>query len=453
MAGEPPPRPKGTRTRIYSIGLVLITVAIIALVVWVPVILNQEVAVPPPSPTVGPNVHVDDYATGSGWAGQFGDDPTVAVAPNGTIAVAWEGLYELAPPSTPEGSPNYTTSIFVSESYDGGQEYSTPQLVGAPNTTQAFAPSLAFAPNGTLFVAYENYSANPIGEIIVTSAATGHRFTSLTVAERQESLSEPRIFVLRDGTVILTFNLLGLVEVAASTNGGQSFPLGTEVAQGIVTGATLWDGDLITLVGLNTLAEVVTNVTTWSATFNATGAGSPILGAPGYLTMPDPYFPLNATADAISLPGPTVAAAGGLLYLFYATDNETELVVQVSTTYGASWQVASTLLRAANETFEVPVAQTGLGGKRIVLSWESTQGNFWNTYAALYDVTTGLFSGPTLVSSADGFAASVRSWHGYAMGLAIEGSAECVAVWGDGRGLNGAAGLTHIFAATLTAEF
>ncbi|MGC2289029.1 MAG: hypothetical protein WA688_04140 [Thermoplasmata archaeon] len=448
MAGDGPSPPNGSRTRIYSVVLVIVTISVVTLAVLLPVILNRYPIAPAP-PSGGTNVQVDDYASGSTWTGQFGDDPTVAVAPNGTIAIAWEGLDEVAPPSTPGGPPVFTTSIFVSFSGDGGQHYSAPNPVGSSSTVSAFLPSLAFGPNGTLFVAYANATNGYDQEIVVASAAPGQNFTPGIVAEAGQDMGRPWLFVLASGVVVLVFEYNDLVEWAMSVDGGRSFEPPTILLEGLLTGATEWGADEVTLVGLSVGALTFTTVGIWSATFNATGAGVSQMGTAATIAIPYPY---SVDAPELARPGPTVTFAGGLLYLLYASANESKLALQTSNTNGTTWAGPWTLWSGRNTSIETPEAQAAPGGTMLALSWASTQGGFWNTYAALYNVRTGLLSAPDTVSSLDGFPASVRNWHGTTMGLAIAGSTQFVVVWGDGRGLGGIYGLTHVYACTLTAS-
>ena len=444
---SPPKSSTQTRTRIYSVTLVVVTVAVVTIAIVLPVLLNSMV-LPPPTPTSGANVQVDTYAAGSSWAHQFGDDPTVAVAPNGTIAVAWEGLDELAPPAAPGGLPTFETMVFVSYSYDDGQRYSIPQPVGSPGTSSAFQPALAFASNGTLFVAYANSTNSVNQEILVMAAPAGQGFGPGVAAQRGEYLSSPWLFVLASGTLVLAFDYNNFAEWTDSTNGGTTFPSATIASEGLLTGATVWDGDLLTMVGLGLGALTYTTAFTWSVTINVTSASSPDVGAPGILTMP---YPASEVVTNLSRPGPSVASAGGILYLIDSNKSESELSLQTSSTNGSTWSGLKTLWSENDTTVETPVVQSVAGSPLLILSWESTQGGHWGTYAALYNVHTRLLSSPTEASSVAGFPASVRNWHGTEMGLAIASATQFVVVWGDGRGLDGTYGLTQVYACTLLA--
>jgi hypothetical protein len=449
VAGDgPSPPPQLSRTRVYSVVLVVVTISVVALAVLLPVVLDR-IPMPPPSPSGSTNVEVDSYPAGSSWAGQFGDDPTVAAAPNGTIAVAWEGFDEVAPPSSPGSLPTFTTAIFVSFSSDGGLHYSVPLYAGSPGTVSAFLPSLAFAANGTLFLAYANATNSDDEQIIVTSAAPGENFTPGVLAIQGQELGRPWLLVLPDGDLMLAFEYDTLVEWTASSDGGRLFGPPTILLEGLLTGATLSGGDDVTLVGLSDGASTFTTVSIWSVTFNVSGTGLAEIGDAATITLPYPY---SVSLPNTSRPGPTVAFSSGVLYLIYANTSESVLRLQTSTTNGTTWAGPWTLWSARNTSIEMPMAQAAPGGGLLVLGWASTEGGFWKTYSAIYDIHTGLLSSPASVSDSNGFPASVRNWHGTSMGLAITDSTHFVMAWGDGRGLVGTYGLTHVYACTMTAS-
>lgn len=449
MAGEAASPPKDSRTRTYAVVLVVVTLTVVTLAVILPVVLNRG-PTPPSPPLVGSNVQVDVYESGSGWDGQFGDDPVVASAPNGSLAVAWEGLYDVAPPATPDGTPTFAAAIFVSFSSDGGQHFSAPRFVASPGTVSAFLPSLAFDSNGTLFLAYDNATDSDNQEIIVASAAPGQNFTPGIVAERGQDLGRPWLLALPSGSLGLAFGYAGLVEWALSTDGGQSFAPPAILVEGYLTGATEWGGGKVTLVGLSIGALTSQTVAVWSVTFDPTGSGAPQVGAAVTITMP---YPVAVQLPNLSRPGPSVTAVGGLLYLWYASSNETELDLMTSNTNGSSWGGPYTIWSPRNTTIETPVVEEAPNGGYLVLGWQSTQGGYWKAYSAVYNVRTGLLSSPAAVSNADGFPSMVRNWHGTTMGLAFSDATRFVLVWGDGRGLTGTYGLTHIYASGLTASF
>lgn len=445
MASEGPAPPKPSRTRLYSVILVIVTAVVVTLAILLPLVYQQPT--PPPTPTPGANVAIDQYAAGSAWAGQFGDDPTVATAPNGTIAVAWEGLDEVAPPGPGGTLPTFTTQVFVSYSDDAGARYSVPVPVGGSTTASAFLPSLAFAPNGTLYLAYDNATDTEDQQILVFSAAPGHGFGPGTVVIAGQDLGKTLLFVFSSGLVGLAFMYSDFVEWTTSTNGATAFGTPTILLEGLLTGGTVWRGDAVTLVGLEAGAQSITTTSMWSVTLNASDPSTEATGAPATVQLPYPYA---ISLPNLSRPGPVVTAAGGLLYLVYASDNETELALVTSSTNGSSWAGPFLLWSGHNLSVETPAVQTGPSGTTLVIAWQSTAGGYWKTYSALFSVRSGLLSAPATVSSAAGFPAAVRNWHGTTMGLALVGSGRYVVVWGDGRGLDGVYGLTHIVACTLT---
>jgi hypothetical protein len=446
VAGEAPSPSKGSRTRIYSVTLVVVTATVVTLAIILPVIL-KEGSMPPSPPVAGSNIQLDTYDSGPNWTGQFGDDPTVATAPNGTIAVAWEGFDELAPPSTPAGPPTYTTAIFVSFSSDGGQHYSAPLYVGSPGTVSAGLPSLAFAADGTLFIAYDNATNTDNQQILVASETDGRNFTPGIVAEQGQDLGRPWLSAYPGGALGLAFEYNTFVEWALSTNAGETFGPPAIVLQGFLTGATEWGNGEVTLVGLSAGAYTFTTISMWSVTIGGNGTGTPEIGAAATTVLP---YPTSADLPNLSRPGPTVAAVGNLLYLFFANDSETELTLEVSYTNGSTWAGPFKLWTPNGLVIETPVAEASPDGSEVALGWESTQGGFWKAYSAMYDVRTGLLSAPAPVSNMNGFPATVRNWHGTSMGLASTDSSHFVVVWGDGRGLSGTYGLTHVYACTMT---
>jgi hypothetical protein len=451
VAGEAPSPPKGSRTRVYSVALVVAVVTVVALAVLLPAIYNRN-PLPPAPPLAGPNVQLDDYASGPTWAGQYGDDPTVAVAPNGTVAVAWEGFDEISPPPSPSSAPAaYNNAIFVSFSGDGGQHYSAPFFVGAPGTDAAFTPALAFAPNGTLFVAYDNATNTENEQIVVAAETDGKNFTPGVIAEQGQLVDSPWLAVLPNGELVLAFQYSGFVEWASSTNGGRTFGAPTILLEGVFTAGTVRPPAEVTLVGISSDSAFPTPISMWSVTFNALTVGPSLLGTGATTVVP--YIPFDLMLPNLSRPGPTVTSLGSELYLFYTANNETELAMQISSTNGSTWAGPYILWNPHNTTIETPVVEAAPDADFLVLAWESTQGGFWKTYSAVYNAQTGLLSSPVTVSDEDGFSAKVRNWHGHSMGLATTGSTRFAVVWGDGRGLTGTFGLTHVYASTLTASF
>lgn len=430
--------------------LVIVTAAVVTTAVLLPILWGRG-GVPPTAPSAGPNVGVDDYAAGSAWQGQFGDDPVVATAPNGTVAVAWEGVDELSPPATPGQPPTFNTSIFVSFSADNGGHFSPPLEVAASGTVAALLPSLAYAANGTLYLAYLNATNTPNQAILVKSAAPGSPFSGgATVAVVGQQLGRPWLSVPPQGDVVLAFTYSSLVEWTVSTDGGRSFASPTILGEGVLTDGVLGPGGEVVLVGLSLGALTSTTASIWSAAFDPLSSTPAQEGTAATISLP---FPAAISGPNLSRPGPAVAFAGGLLYLVYANNSEGTLMLATSNTNGTSWAGHWHLWDAPDGVVETPRVVTGPGGSDLALTWSGSVGGFWKTYAALYDVRSGLVSSPTTVSSVDGFAASVRNWHGTTMGLALTGTDRVVVAWGDGRGLTGVYGLTHVFACTLTAQF
>jgi hypothetical protein len=366
------------------------------------------------------------------------------------MAVAWEGLDELVPPPSVGGIPQFTTTIFLSFSTDGGSLFSPPMYVAAPGTTSGLLPALAYAPNGTLYIAYLNATNTDNEQLIVASAAPGMNFTpGVVVYQAQDLEGHPWLKVLPDGEVVLAFDYAGFVEWLSSVNGGRTFDEPTILLQGILTGGTLWESDRVTLVGLSTGADTAVDTGSWTVTFNATGAGGAVIGTGATISFP---YPVNDDLPNFSRPGPSITFADGLLYLFFATDNETELAMQTSSTNGSTWAGVADIWSARATTIEMPVVNPAPDGTDLALAWLGTEGGFWKAYSALYDGRTGLLSVPTTVSGANGFPAAVRDWHGITMGFATTGSHQYTLVWGDGRGLSGTYGLTHLYACTLTSS-
>jgi hypothetical protein len=449
VAGDTPSPSKGSRTRVYSVALVVAIVTVVTLAILLPTIYDRA-PLPPAPPSAGSNLQLDNYSSAPSWAGQYGDDPTMAVAPNGTIAVAWEGFDELSPPSSPGGAPAaYDTAIFVSFSADGGQQYSAPFFVGSPGTDAAYQPSLAFAPNGTLYVAYVNATNTDNEQIVVAAEANGQNFTPGVVVVGGQLIEHPWLAALPNGDLVLAFQYSGFVEWALSTDGGQTFAAPTILLQGVFNAGTVRPPAEVTLVGISSASAYPTPVSIWSVTFNALGTGSPLFGTGATTVVP--YPPFEQSYPNLSRPGPTVTSLGDQLYLFFTADNETELAMQTSGTNGSTWSGPYVLWKPHNTTIETPAVEAAPGGTYLALAWESTQGGFWKTYSAMYDTQTGLLSSPGVVSNEDGFSANVRNWHGNSIGFAATGSTHFVVVWGDGRGLTGTFGLTHVFCSTLTA--
>jgi len=103
-----------------------------------------------------------------------GDQPTIAVAPDGTVYVGWTGRADTASGSSPD--------IYLSASRDGGKSFVAPVKVNDdPKPGDHGMHSLAVAGDGRVYVAWldeRNVAAVPAKDVKMNAVSSGHHMES-----------------------------------------------------------------------------------------------------------------------------------------------------------------------------------------------------------------------------------------------------------------------------------
>jgi len=105
-------------------------------------------------------------------------DPRVAVAPNGTVYVAWwDG--RAGPYTDTSGMPLEDTDVYVASSTDGGRVFTGAVRVNTPaSERRQTSPDLVIGGDGTVFVTWEDerYNAYGVFDIFFAKSADGRTF-------------------------------------------------------------------------------------------------------------------------------------------------------------------------------------------------------------------------------------------------------------------------------------
>ncbi len=399
------------------------------------------------------NLPLDRYPANSSFAGQYGDEPYVAHAPNGTIYVAWIGFDFLGPPATPGGLPNFTTAIWLSSSGNGGVSYTEPTRLSPPVETYSFDPSIAILPGGSVVVAWLN-SSSPDGyySVMLATQAPGAPGFHLSVAVSGSNLDRPWICSSSNGTMYLVYDVVGqggsgFTYWMVSYNAGQTFGPPRVLMTNYVTGAVVaGPSGMLYAAGFsestNFSGGPVPAIYWVGSVDTLTGQSSMVSLATTYLPYDESFSLTNE-----SHPGPALALVGGAIVVVYAANNASELVSRSSNDGGHSWSPPVVLEQTDGALYFMPWATPV--GSSLALAWESTVGGSWNTYSALYNGTTGPLHNIRLISSEPGYPDSVLNWHGDFLGAVATGPQSYIVTWGDGRGLPSIYGLGHIYIAAL----
>ena len=103
-----------------------------------------------------------------------GDQPTMAVAPDGAVYVGWTGRADPASGTSPD--------IYLSTSRDGGQSFSAPVKVNDDSKPNDHGMhSLAVAADGRVYVAWldeRNVAVEPMEDMKMKGASSGHHMES-----------------------------------------------------------------------------------------------------------------------------------------------------------------------------------------------------------------------------------------------------------------------------------
>ena len=431
----------------------LIATVVVVIVVVSGLTLAGVILRPPSSPTTPANIQVDRYPAGSSYTGQYGDEPYIARAPNGTAYVAWIGYDLLGSTIYLPSGQNFTTSIWLSSSATDGQTYSQAIRLSPASEPYAFDPSIAILPNGTILVAWLNETLSGPYSVVLATLFPGARTFSLSVPVVGYYLDRPWITSSSNGTVFLTYNQF-TSSVSASTfwtvsyDGGQSFSpprflTGVTVTTAIVAGSagTLY---VAGFVQNPDFVDGPTQATFWVARVDTLNETTTSVVSVATTWLP---YPIGFTFGNESWPGPALTVVGDTLVVVYSADNASELVSKVSTDGGSAWSAPAVLERASGVLFYMPWL-TPLNSE-AALAWRDTAQGSWNTYTAVLNTANESLGGIHRVNSQPGYPASVLNWHGDFLGAVSVSSTTYVVVWGDGRNLPNVYGLNHIYSATI----
>jgi hypothetical protein len=408
---------------------------------------------PSPSPTTPANVQVDRYPAGSNYSGEYGDEPYVAAAPNGTVYVAWVGWDLLSPTSGPGAGSNFTTSIWLAWSVNDGQSYSSPIRLSPNSEYYAFDPSIAILPNGTMVVAWEN-SSSPDGlySVVLATFLPGASTFGLSVPVVQFGIDRPWIASSSNGSLFLTFDDLSYSSAptfwTVSYDGGRNFSSPEDLMSAFEIGAIVAgpSGSLYA-VGFSQTYNGVDGPTL--ATISVASV-DPISGQTSVTRVATIWLPYPAghAIENESFPGPAVTVVGGTLAVVYPANNASELLCTVSSDGGSTWSAPVVLESASGVLYYMPYLTPLSSGAALV--WTDSAQGAWNTHTAVLNVTEESVSSSRLVSSQSGFPSTVLNWHGGFLGAAQSSTDTYVIVWGDGRNLPNIYGVAQVYSATVT---
>jgi hypothetical protein len=157
-------------------------------------------------------------------ANERGDQyyPDVAVAPNGTIYVAWEDGRNDPNPT----SPPYTVDVFISSSFNrGGSFSSNTQITNHSKSRMKLEPSIAVGPDGTIFVAWWDNTG-----LYIQKSSDGLEFSDAVEVSTGVSGTfkvAPSVIAPLAGTVHVAYSSPddqeGRIFLATSNDGGDTF--------------------------------------------------------------------------------------------------------------------------------------------------------------------------------------------------------------------------------------
>ncbi len=179
--------------------------AIVAVAAAVAIITSAVFLLPRPgaTPTAPyPNVRIDQYPANGSKTPQ-GVEPRVAVAPNGTIGITWIRFDPIIPTLYLNQDTNFTTQIWYAFSSNTGATFSPPELVSG-DRTECVDPSIVFAPDGTLLIAYlSTPSANH--SVLLAYERPGQPTFASEVVAAGTLLDRPWVAVVPNGTVYVAY--------------------------------------------------------------------------------------------------------------------------------------------------------------------------------------------------------------------------------------------------------
>jgi hypothetical protein len=322
-----------------------------------------------------PNGHLDDVfvknmTTGdvasTGTQGQdYCINPSVAVAPDGTVFVAF-----LA------GDTNGNYDVFVKNMTTGNVASAGPQ-----GNNNASGPSLAVAPDGTVYVAFSSDASNLVAgdtnntfDVFVMNLSTGDVALASTASDGtqgNDGSSGPSLAVAHDGTVYVGFTSYASNLVAGDTNNTSDVFVKNRATGDLTRVSTASDGTQGNYYSYGPSLAVGSDGTV-SVGFTS-GAGNLVAGD---TNGQDDVFVKDLTTFATSLVSrrdpdlPSLLASGGTGPFSLSADGR----------YLAFQSGAPNLLPGdTNNASDVFVRDTMLGTTtRVSTASDGTQGNYYS---------------------------------------------------------------------------
>lgn len=146
-------------------------------------------------------------------------EPSVAVGPDGRVLVAWIAYL----------SSNSESRIGYAFSSDGGEHFTTPQLLNGPTPgSEAGDPSVAFGNNGVAylgFLGYTNSGPTTSNHVYLALAGPGSDTLGQPIqVDESGSADKPWVTTASDGRIYATWTQAGTsARIAVSQDGGKSF--------------------------------------------------------------------------------------------------------------------------------------------------------------------------------------------------------------------------------------
>ena len=313
---------------------------------------------------------------------EFGDRDFLAVAPNGTVYLTWDyspnaSLDQIGCASG--GSCYFTAgdyNIVLVASSDGGRNWSSPVPVSAgyPNGGAPCGP-LTVAPDGTVDVLYEGYQ--------------------VTIVNTSTHLLGP-----------------GLNYFARSTDGGRTFSTPVPVSNLSFPTTDWWINGAITLDASGTLYATFDSINGTSDTAYI------VLSRDGGGTW---STPIRLNPDVNGAPHIMAQAAGG--------GNGTAYVAWMSNNSSAGWSILESVLSGNGTTLSSPVTLSdqfgadgywvgdtigvsSLGGGRVAVSWTYAVNVSGLLASQIFSATVGepLPGAPTITEVLPGIAGATVQW-------------------------------------------
>jgi Fibronectin type III domain len=354
--------------------------------------------------TFGSAVAVDGSLTGSSW------DPAIAVAPNGTVYVAY--MLNNGSGDTPA----------VAWSFDHGVSFSGFAPVFAANTSEfSDRDYLAVAPNGTIYVSWD----------------------------LSPDVSVDQIGCAYGGSCYFTAGDYNIV-VAWSADGGSTWGRPVPVEPEYPWAAAPAGPLLVEPNG--TIDLLYEDYATFGAAHSlGVGRNYFVQSSDGGPTWSTPVAVENGTFpnDTWWIDGDLARDSSGTLYASFDSRNATvdTAYVAVSRDDGASWSAPIRLNPDEDGAHHVLAAVAGGENGTAYLAWMSDNATGgWSTYAATLYGNGSTLSEPTLASDRYGL---VGQWIGDTLGLAVLASGQIAVSWSYGVVLDNRTG-SQVFAAVLS---